>query len=74
MSMFITQFLCRHRICFDNHHYQWLWYYRIILNAFFVQVYQSFAPTKRDVRKKALILALFPQLSAQLAEHIDAFV
>ena len=41
---------------------------------FLFKLYQSFAPTKSDVRKKALILALFPQLSAQLAEHIDAFV
>ena len=55
MSMFITQFLCRHRICFDNHHYQWLCYYRIILNAFFVQVVSKFCPQEHGYTKdKAL--------------------
>ena len=55
MSMFITQFLCRHRICFDNHHYQWLWYYRIIPNTFFVQVVSKFCPQEHGYTKdKAL--------------------
>ena len=53
MSMFITQFLCRHRICFDNHHYQWLWYYRVIPNAFFVQVVSKFCPHEKGCSKES---------------------